>query len=114
MSAFIGQVYEERGGLLLPVSESQPAVQEESLADIDAWYYEQHAVCPRCKKSDYETTCLGHIFFSRESARDSNHINCVCGWKGERHEFVPADQSSSLESNKESLDGSDQAARVDA
>jgi len=86
----------EVNGILVPYvateKRSQPAGPTQ--AEIDAVYYPRHKRCPQCGGNLIESTCLGYIFRSIESAKDSNRAVCDCGWVGVVHDLVPEPEPS--------------------
>lgn len=56
-------------------------------------YLKKHAVCPECGSRNFSTTLVGFIVNLEhpEEYQDKNSVHChSCGWKGIRHELVPA------------------------
>lgn len=74
-------------GLAVPVAEKP----EKTNSEIHDEYRLLHACCPECGGDDIETTCMGFIFTSMETAKNRNHAYCQCGWKGIVHDMVAMD-----------------------
>lgn len=56
-----------------------------SLSAEQQKYLLDHAVCPVCKRDDFESTTLGYFGID-----DPNlHSCCYCGWQGMRFEMLP-------------------------
>lgn len=52
-------------------------------------YPDRHRTCPCCGEPDkYGQTVIGFI-----RGKDTNRVNCACGWSGTVHQLMPVDWS---------------------
>ena len=57
--------------------------------NINKAYYYLHRYCPNCGNDELETTCIGIIFNSLATAKDTNRAYCYkCGWSGIVHDLT--------------------------
>lgn len=53
-------------------------------------YGAAHKLCPACRASDIERTCVGQIPMAGLEIKDHNRATCKCGWVGIVDELTPA------------------------
>jgi hypothetical protein len=80
------QFQQRKSGLIVPAAPPR----RHSQAEIHREYDRLHCRCPQCGGDNFEVTCLGFVFVNLESAVDSNHVQCGCGWSGIVHDLVLA------------------------
>mgnify|MGYP003562727810 CR=1 FL=1 len=62
------------------------AMEERNQQIAEDPYYKDHAICPECKTANYKTTLVAYI---SPVKKDSNKVECSCGWKGKVDDLVP-------------------------
>jgi hypothetical protein len=89
-SALEGLGISDVDGELKRIEEHNEKYYEEHKEHIAAWdkmwggYYDQHAICPICKKRSFRVTLLGY-----SNPPDLNRVTCSCGWVGKRDDMIP-------------------------
>lgn len=56
-------------------------------------YDKEHSCCPKCGSKNFSSTLVGYIYNPEkpEEYKDRNSVKCFdCGWRGIRHDMVPA------------------------
>ena len=77
------KVEQRESGLLIPVRPPTAEDRRREQARERAEYNRLHDVCPQCGSDDFEVTCMGVT-----GSKDTNRVNCPCGWKGIVHDMV--------------------------
>lgn len=80
-------VYKYVNGILVPIKQESPS--KPTPQEVAQQYYELHKCCPACGGMDYSTTTMGFLMLNLDTAKDSNIVNCCCGWTGIVHDLLP-------------------------